>query len=58
MFVTDSMIVMGRVYLRRERLGAGDGRVYVVHCEARDEAGNASPVDVVVRVPHDLSPAR
>ena len=48
----------GTVLLRRERAGAGDGRVYHVIVEAVDAAGNASRGDVRVEVPHDRhSPA-
>jgi len=49
----DAVIVDGVLYLRRERLGSGEDRVYRVTCEARDAAGNASEVDVEYIVPHD-----
>lgn len=58
MFATDSLIVLGRVYLRRERQGGGDGRVYLVHCDAVDAGGNVTPLTVTVRVPHDMGDGR
>lgn len=44
-----------RVRLRAERAGRGDGRVYRIHFEARDAAGNATPAVCEVAVPHDQS---
>lgn len=44
-----------RVRLRAEREGCGDGRVYHIHFEARDAAGNATPAVCDVTVPHDQS---
>ncbi|HUP61973.1 MAG TPA: HYR domain-containing protein [Thermoanaerobaculia bacterium] len=40
--------------LRAERDGNGDGRVYTLHIEAIDAAGNRSTGTVTVTVPHDL----
>ena len=42
----------GRLLLRAERQGGGDGRVYQVLAVARDEAGNAERVVFQVQVPH------
>ena len=39
--------------LRAERDGNGDGRVYTLHIEAIDSAGNRSIATVTVSVPHD-----
>lgn len=49
-------VVAGRMtaYLRAERSGRGDGRIYTVTVECRDEAGNASRKSVKVVVPHDM----
>jgi len=41
------------VMLRAERLGSGNGRIYVITVTATDSAGNASSQDVMVTVPHD-----
>jgi hypothetical protein len=41
------------VWLRAERSGPGDGRVYTVHITATDLAENVSTSNVEVRVPHD-----
>jgi hypothetical protein len=42
----------GTLWLRRERQGRGDGRVYRVTVEAIDGSGNATPVTFDVEVPH------
>jgi hypothetical protein len=42
-----------RVMLRAERSGKSDGRVYTIHLECTDRAGNASSSAVTVTVPHD-----
>jgi hypothetical protein len=42
-------------YLRSERAGGGDGRVYTVTYSATDEAGNQTDVTEIVMVPHDQS---
>lgn len=39
--------------VRRERSGAGNGRVYTVVIEARDHSGNATRRLVTITVPHD-----
>jgi hypothetical protein len=46
-----------RVRLRAERDGRGDGRVYRIHFDARDGAGNVTPAVCEVHVPHDRSEA-
>jgi hypothetical protein len=53
---TPDWVIAGRLtaYLRAERSGRGDGRIYSVTVECRDEAGNASRKTVQVKVPHDL----
>jgi hypothetical protein len=43
----------GRLRLRAERSGNGDGRVYTVHIRCEDAAGNADERTVRVSVPHD-----
>jgi hypothetical protein len=42
------------VMLRKTRDDQGDGRVYTVHVECRDAAGNASVGKVDIRVPYDV----
>ena len=39
--------------LRSERQGPGDGRTYTIVYRAEDDAGNATPATVYVRVAHD-----
>jgi hypothetical protein len=41
------------VDLRAERSGSGNGRLYTIHIECIDEAGNRSTGIVTVLVPHD-----
>ena len=41
------------VELRRERDPHGNGRVYTVHVEAIDAAGNRAVATVTATVPHD-----
>lgn len=41
------------VYVRAERSGLGDGRVYTVSIRAEDAAGNVSEKSVEISVPHD-----
>ncbi len=45
------------VQLRAERDPHGEGRVYTIHVEAIDDAGNRSTSSVNVAVPHDQSGA-
>jgi hypothetical protein len=42
----------GRLFLRAERQGGGDGRVYRVICRATDESGNTEAFLFEVQVPH------
>jgi len=42
-----------RARVRAERSGQGDGRVYVLHLQADDEAGNRGTNEYRVSVPHD-----
>jgi hypothetical protein len=44
--------------LRADRQGNGNGRVYTLHIEAIDDAGNRSIGTVLVTVPHDQSNKR
>jgi hypothetical protein len=39
--------------VRAERSGSGDGRVYTITVESRDEFGNASTKTVTVTVSHN-----
>ncbi len=43
------------VRVRAERSGKSDGRVYRVHFEATDAAGNQTPSVCEIHVPHDKS---
>lgn len=45
----------GGVWLRAERSGLGDGRVYSLSYELTDAAGNVSTATAKVMVPHDQS---
>jgi hypothetical protein len=45
----------GRVLLRAERSGAGDGRVYVINVRATDSCGNVGLCQVPVMVPYNRS---
>ncbi len=47
--VTDA----GRIFLRAERNGKGDGRVYTITYEAEDASGNTTQATATVTVPHD-----
>lgn len=44
--------------LRADREGGGNGRVYTLHIEAFDDAGNRSVSTVTVTVPHDQNNGR
>lgn len=52
-FTSDAAIIGGQAWVRRERQGGGEDRIYLVHCEVVDEAGHVVPVTVTARVPHD-----
>jgi len=41
------------VYLRAERQGGGNGRVYTIHVAASDASGNTGEASFQVHVPHD-----
>ena len=43
----------GRVFVRAERSGTGQKRVYTVTFKAQDQAGNMSFASVDITVPHD-----
>lgn len=45
----------GRIFLRAERSGTGDGRVYTLTFEATDASGNSTTTSTMVTVPHDQS---
>jgi hypothetical protein len=49
----DAMVVDGKLYLRAERSGQGDGRVYCIYFEAEDKYGEKCTGVVTVGVPHD-----
>lgn len=51
---SDIQIVDGRIYLRAERSGKSDGRVYTITYRATDCAGNTSTASATVTVPHDM----
>jgi len=43
----------GNIYLRAERSGAGNGRIYTITYSATDASGNTSSASGVVSVPHN-----
>jgi len=49
----DIQIVNGGIYLRAERSGEGDGRIYTITYEATDASGNTATASVTVTVPHN-----
>jgi hypothetical protein len=49
----DAVITEGKLLLRAERSGTGNGRVYVVTFEATDNGGESCVGKVRVTVPHD-----
>jgi uncharacterized repeat protein (TIGR01451 family) len=48
-------IGVGTLSLRQERVGSGDGRVYLIVVQATDTAGGTGFATVTVVVPHDSS---
>lgn len=51
----DAMIKDGKAWVRAERSGNGNGRVYVISFTASDGRGGSSQGSVVVTVPHNRS---
>jgi len=49
----DIQLVDGQLYLRAERAGNSDGRVYTITYEAMDASGNTSTDTATVVVPHN-----
>ncbi len=43
----------GNIYLRAERLGTGDGRIYIITYTATDVSGNSASASAAVTVPHN-----
>jgi hypothetical protein len=52
---TDAAFQSGTLYVRAQRAGNGDGRVYEVQFEAKDPNGGSCTGIVTVTVPHDKS---
>lgn len=44
----------GNIYLRAERSGKGDGRIYTIIHTAADASDNSAEVESIVTVPHDI----
>jgi endo-1,4-beta-xylanase len=49
----DIQLVDGQLFLRAERAGNSDGRVYTLTFQATDASGNSTTVTVTVVVPHN-----
>lgn len=49
----DIQVIEGRIFLRAERSGLGDGRVYTITYSATDASGNVTIVSATVTVPHN-----
>lgn len=49
----DVSIEGGRIFLRAERSGLEEGRIYTITWRARDDSGNTSLATATVTVPHD-----
>ncbi len=49
--VGDIQVVDDQVFLRAERAGTGEGRVYTLTYQATDRAGNVTTMETLVRVP-------
>jgi len=50
----DTQRMEDKIYLRAERNGKSDGRIYTLTYEVADCAGNTSTASVTVTVPHDM----
>lgn len=51
----DILIDGTRIFLRAERSGLEEGRIYTITWQARDDSGNVSTATATVTVPHDKS---
>jgi len=49
----DIQVNNGTIYLRAERSGNSDGRIYTISYEATDCAGNTATAACYVTVPHN-----
>ena len=49
----DIQLVDRQLYLRAERSGNSDGRVYTITYEATDASGNSTIATAIVEVPHN-----
>ena len=49
----DIQLVDGQLYLRAERSGKSDGRVYSITYKATDASGNSTTAIATVQVPHN-----
>ena len=49
----DIQIVNGDIYLRAERSGKGDGRIYTITYQAADFSGNSATASATATVPHN-----
>ena len=49
----DISIDGGRIFVRAERSGLAEGRIYTITWRARDHSGNTSTASATVTVPHD-----
>jgi hypothetical protein len=49
----DIQVIDGQIYLRAERAGKSDGRVYTITFEATDASGNTAVAMATVAVPHN-----
>jgi hypothetical protein len=49
----DVSIAGGRIFVRAERSGLAEGRIYTITWRARDDSGNTSTASATVTVPHD-----
>ncbi len=45
--------VDGKIYLRAERSGKGDGRIYTITYTVTDASGNSTEASAIVEVPHN-----